>query len=126
MRGRTRDSMDQRFDAVKVQGLAQTGRSPEMKDLFFLGVRDKTRNQSHRDLAEMPDPLQDFLPIHEGHRGIKKNEIIIVILDLPEPFLAVQGAIHLVAFMLKGLAELLTDHFFVVDDQQFSDGNALH
>lgn len=96
-----------------------------MKDLLFLGLRDEPRDQGHRDLAEMPDPLKDLLSIHKGHRRIEKNKIVMVVLDLPKPLFAVQGAIHLKAFMLEGLAKLLTDHFFVVDDQQFNDGIVL-
>ncbi len=65
----------------------------------------------------MTDPFQDFFPVHERHRGIKKDKIIIMSLDLLEPFFTVQGEIHLVAFLLEGLAEFLTDHFFIIDDQ---------
>ena len=109
--------MDQRFDTIKIQGLAQTGHGPQMEDLFFFGLRHKTRDQSHRHPAKMANPLQDLFPVHERHRGIKKDKMVMMALDLLEPFLAVQGAIHFIALMLEGLAKLLADHFFVVDDQ---------
>jgi hypothetical protein len=73
----------------------------------------------------MADPLQDLFPIHERHRGIKKDKVVVILLDLLEPVFAVQSAIDLVAFLLEGLAKLLTDHFFVVDDQQLDDRNSL-
>lgn len=102
---------------VKFQGLTQADHRPKVKHLTLLGLWKKARDQGHRDLAEMTDPLQDFFPVHERHRGIKEDKIVIMILDLPEPFFAVQGEIHLVAFLLEGLAKLLTDHFFIIDDQ---------
>ena len=73
----------------------------------------------------MTDSFQNFFPVHEGHRRIKKNKVVIISLDLLEPVLAVQCAVDLVAFLLEGLAEFLTDHFFVVDDQQLDDKNPL-
>jgi len=114
--------MNKGFYVVKVQGLAQTGQGPKMQDLFFLGLGHKTRDQGHRHPAKVTDPLQDFFPVHERHRGIKEDEIVMMGLDLLEPLFSVQGAIHLIAFVLEGLAELLADHFFVVDDQKFDDG----
>ena len=109
--------MNEGFHAVKVQGLLKAHHRPKMEDLFFLGLRKKTRDQRDRHRAEMPDAFQDFLPIHNGHRRIKKNKVVMIGLDLAETFLAVQRAIDLMAFLLEGLPELFTDHFLVVDDQ---------
>jgi hypothetical protein len=114
--------MDQRFDTVKIQGLSQAGHGPKMKDLFFLGLWHETCDQGHRHTAEMTDPFQDFFPVHERHPGIKEDEIVMMVPDLLKPLFSVQGAIDFIAFLLEGFTELLTDHFFVIDDQEFNDG----
>jgi len=115
-------SMNEGFNPVKVQGLAQADHRTKMQDFFFLVLRQETRDQGHRHPTEMTDPLQDFFSIHERHRRVKEDKVVTLSLDLPESFLAVQGTIHFITFLLEGLTKLLTDHFFIIDDQQLNDG----
>ena len=117
--------MNEGLHPIKVQRLAQADHGPKTQHLFFFGLRQKTRDQGYRDLAKMTDPLQDFFSIHERHRGIEKDEIVMARLDLLKAVLTVHRAINLIAFMLQGFAELLADHFFVINDQKFYDGATL-
>jgi len=88
-----------------------------MEHLFFLRFWKKTRNKSDRHPAEMPDVLQDLLPIHARHRRIEKDKIVTVRLDLAKAFFAIERPIDVVALLFKGLPEFLADHFLVVHDQ---------
>ena len=63
----TGHSMNEGFNPVKVQGLAQANHRPKAKNFFFLGFGEKTCDQRHRNPAEVTDPFQDLLPIHDGH-----------------------------------------------------------
>ena len=117
--------MNEGLHAVKVQGFPEAHHRPQMEDLFFLTLRKKTRDQSDRNPTEMADTFQDFLTIHHRHRGIKKDKIVMVLLDLPEPLFTAERAIDLVPLLFKGLAEFFADHLFVVDDQQFDDSGPL-
>ena len=113
--------MNEGLDPVKVQGLAEADHRPEMEDLFFLGFRHEARDQGHRDRTEMTYPLKSFFPVHDRHGRIKKDQVVVIVLDLPETVLAAQRAVDLMAFLLEGLTELLTDQFLVIDDQKLND-----
>ena len=108
--------MNEGFNLVKIQGLAQTLHGPHSHDLSLFCGSQKTGDERYRDFAELAEILKDFIAFHSGHALVQKNKVVTILPDLSEPVFALRRDIDLIALLLQGLLELLTDRFFVIDD----------
>ena len=75
------------------------------------------REHQHRDVAQLPDPLECLPAVQAWHRHVEKHEVGLLGVEDPQPLVAVGRLDHAVAGPLEQLAHEAADVRIVVDDE---------
>ena len=101
----------------RIKGLDHVIVRAEIQAQDLLRIRVLRGNDDHRDVADLPELLQDVEPVQLRHHDIEEAQGNIPLRHHLKRFLAVAGLRHLVAFIFQIQFQERADLFFVVRDQ---------